>query len=249
MNKKYVFEYVGGTKGDLVVRFLNEIEPDISFDRANKTEPALLSCPNWLKLTNQTKNLTLERFEEVLSVNQYEYLPCHPLWVCKPTTRTGSKNLSYQKYMDLLKKYNYEIISLKYEPKHYVTIYIERVLKNDYKNYITHGNDGVRILNAENSKPVSLSDLDGGPAEIFARFESSPWGKKFNELTNDRTLLHYEELFCSNLPYPLHPHREDEWLMLVEQSWCNYDENDYRKFEIPEGWEKLSRLFSNGRVV
>ena len=37
--KKYIFEYVGGSKGDMVVRFLNGVEPDISFDRANKTEP------------------------------------------------------------------------------------------------------------------------------------------------------------------------------------------------------------------
>ena len=27
MNKRYIFEYVSGTKGDMVVRFLNELEP------------------------------------------------------------------------------------------------------------------------------------------------------------------------------------------------------------------------------
>ena len=35
---KYIFEYVGGTKGDMTVRFLNGVEPDISFDRANKSD-------------------------------------------------------------------------------------------------------------------------------------------------------------------------------------------------------------------
>jgi len=35
---KYIFEYVGGTKGDMVVRFLNGVEPDISFDRANSAK-------------------------------------------------------------------------------------------------------------------------------------------------------------------------------------------------------------------
>jgi hypothetical protein len=57
-------------------------------------------------------------------------------------------------------------------------------------------------------------------------------------MTNDRILLHYDDLFRSDsCPFPEHSHREDEWLMLVEQSWCDYDENDYRKFEVPEGCE------------
>jgi hypothetical protein len=243
--KKYVFEYVGGTKGDMVVRFLNGVEPDISFDRANKTEPQPLECENWLKLVSQ-RDMTLERFEEVLSVNPYEYVPAHPLWCCCPTTLQGTENTLYSKYMDLLKKYDYEIISLKFEPKHYVTIFIERVLKNNYK----HGTDndsGVRSSNQSLIKQLSLEEaFRGGPAEIFARFNSTPFAssrsagprKKFNEMTNDRTLLHYDDLFCSDsCPFPEHSHREDEWLMLVEQSWCDYNENGYRKFEVPEGCE------------
>ena len=236
MNKKYILEYVGGTKGDMVVRFLNGVEPDISFDRANKTEPLPLDCENWLKLI-RAKDMTLERFEEVLSVNPHEYLPAHPLWCCCPTTLHGEENSLYSNYIDLLKKYNYEIISLKFEPKHYVTIFIERVLKNNYKYNVVTDND-VRSSNGQFLKQLSLEEaFSGGPSQIFARFNSTQARKKFNEMTNDRTLLHYEELFCSNLPYPLHPHREDEWLMLVEQSWCKYDENDYRKFKVPEGCE------------
>ena len=234
--KKYIFEYVGGSKGDMVARFLNGVEPDISFDRANKTEPLPLDCENWLKLI-RAKDMTLERFEEVLSVNPHEYLPAHPLWCCCPTTLHGEENSLYSNYIDLLKKYNYEIISLKFEPKHYVTIFIERVLKNNYKYNVVTDND-VRSSNGQFLKQLSLEEaFSGGPSQIFARFNSTQARKKFNEMTNDRTLLHYEELFCSNLPYPLHPHREDEWLMLVEQSWCKYDENDYRKFEVPEGCE------------
>ena len=223
--KKYIFEYVGGSKGDMVVRFLNGVEPQE------------LGCENWLKLVT-ARDMTLERFEEVLSVNPYEYVPAHPLWCCCPTTLKGTENLLYSKYMDLLKKYNHEIISLKFEPKHYVTIFIERVLKNDYK----HGgipDSGVRSSNQSFIKQLSLEEaFRGGPAEIFARFNSTPARKKFNEMTNDRTLLHYDDLFRSDsCPFPEHSHREDEWLMLVDQSWCDYDENDYRKFEVPEGCE------------
>ena len=257
--KKYIFEYVGGTKGDMVARFLNGVEPDISFGRANKTEPQPLECENWLKLVSQ-RDMTLERFEEVLSVNPYEYVPAHPLWCCCPTTLQGTENLLYSKYMDLLKKYNYEIISLKFEPKHYVTIFIERVLKNNHKldlplgpmvssdpedrrrkfrrqNSIT--DSGVRSSNQSFIKQLSLEEaFRGGPAEIFGRFNSTPARGKFNEMTNDRILLHYDDLFRSDsCPFPELSHREDEWLMLVEQSWCDYDENDYRKFEVPEGCE------------
>ena len=257
--KKYVFEYVGGTKGDMVVRFLNGVEPDISFDRANKTEPQPLECENWLKLVSQ-RDMTLERFEEVLSVNPYEYVPAHPLWCCCPTTLQGTENTLYSQYMDLLKKYDYELISLKFEPKHYVTIFIERVLKNNYKvdlplgpmvpsdsadwpeqfrwrNNIT--DSGVRSSNQTFTKQLRLEEaFRGGPAEIFARFNSTPARSKFNEMTNDRPLLYSDNLFCSDsCPFPEHSHREDEWLMLIEQSWCDYDENDYRKFEVPEGCE------------
>ena len=235
--KKYVFEYVGGTKGDMVVRFLNGVEPNMSFGHANKSHPQQLKCENWLKLIKGS-DMTLERFEEVLSANPYEYIPAHPLWCCCPTTLHGAENLLYSKYMDLLKKYNHEIISLKFEPKHYVTIFIERVLKNDYKHGIDIDND-VRSSNSQFMKQLSLEEaFRGGPSEIFNRFNVIPARTKFNEMTNDRILLHYDDLFRSDsCPFPELSHRGDEWLMLVEQSWCDYDENDYRKFEVPEGCE------------
>lgn len=232
---KYIFEYVGGTKGDMTVRFLNGVEPAISSNRANKTEPQPLECENWLKLIRES-DMTLERFEEVLSVNPYEYVPAHPLWCCSPTTIKGTENVLYSEYIDLLKKYDYEIISLKFEPKHYVTIFIERVLKNNYK-LDTNTKSDVRSSNGQFQKQLTLEEaFEGGPAEIFKRFNSTPARSKFNEMTNDRTLLHYDDLFRSNsCPFPEHSHREDEWLMIVEQSWCDYNDNGYRKFEVPEG--------------
>ena len=232
---KYIFEYVGGTKGDMTVRFLNGVEPNMSFDQQHKTHPQILECENWLKLIKEN-DMTLERFEEVLSHNPYEYIPAHPLWCCCPTTLHGEENTLYSKYMDLLKEYNHEIISLKFEPKHYVTIFIERVLKNDYKHGIEI-NDPIRKLNSKFMKQLTLDEaFEGGPAEIFNRFNRGPARKKFNEMTNDRTLMYYDDLFLSDAcPFPDYSHREDEWLMLVDQSWCDYDENGYRKFEVPEG--------------
>jgi hypothetical protein len=264
LSKKYVFEYVGGTKGDMVVRFLNGVEPAIRFDRANITEPQELGCVNWLKLIS-ARDMTLERFEEVISVNPYEYVPAHPLWCCCPTTFQGmegeyiangkgrsaatsraakladayapgeyKENLLYSKYMDLLKKYNYEIISLKFEPKHYVTIFIEKVLKLKIYKGENEFSDVKKLNNYTNND--SIKKLELGPLVIFgSKYQRC---KKFNELTENRTLLHYDDLFCSDsCPFPSHSHREDEWLMLVEQSWCDYNKNDYRKFEVPEGCE------------
>ena len=60
----------------------------------------------------------------------------------------------------------------------------------------------------------------------------------FNIMTENRTLLHYEDLFCTDAPFPNLPEREDEWLMLVHQSWCETDKCGYRNFEVPDGWEK-----------
>ena len=116
---KYIIEYAGGTKGDMLCRFLNSIASDQ--DSTGKTLPLGWEDGfNWLKLVNPYE-LTLERFEDVLSKNPYKFLPAHILWV------TYDKN-----YRDLLKKYNYEIWSIKFEPKHYLTIQIEALLKNAF---------------------------------------------------------------------------------------------------------------------
>ena len=158
MNKRYIFEYVSGTKGDMVVRFLNELEPNIDPEQSNRTSPAPIGCPNWLKLVDP-KELTLERFEEVLSINPIEYLPAHQLWVCYD-----------QRYMDLVKKYNYEIISLKFEPKHYVTAAVERILKTHTGDY-NRSESVIGQMNSRYTKKKSnaFKRLELGPARMFAR--------------------------------------------------------------------------------
>lgn len=225
MNKRYIFEYVSGTKGDMVVRFLNGLEPNIDPEQSNRTSPASIGCTNWLKLIDPNE-LTLERFEEVLSINPFEYLPAHQLWVCYD-----------QRYMDLVKKYNYEIISLKFEPKHYVTVAVERILKTHTGDY----NKSESVIGQMNSrfsknKSNAFKRLEMGPARMFAgQYDSQ---NLFNTMIENRTLLHYEDLFCTDAPFPNLPEREDEWLMLVQQSWCETDKCGYRNFEVPEGWEK-----------
>ena len=231
MSKRYIFEYVSGTKGDLVVRFLNGLEPNINPEQSNRTSPAHIGCTNWLKVID-INELTLERFEEVLSINPFEYLTAHALWVCYD-----------KRYMDLLEKYDYEIISLKFEPKHYVTIGVERILKIHTGSYIQSesviGQMNSRYAkekhNIELKRKNALRRLELGSARLFA--SQLTYNKLFNEMTENRTLMQYEELFCTDIPFPLQPHREDEWLMLVEESWCDTDKCDYRKFEVPENYE------------
>ena len=112
------------------------------------------------------------------------------------------------------------------------------MLKNIYKLDTESDPESVGGLNDQFMKRISLEEaFRGGPSQIFADMISIG-RKKFNEMTNDRALFHYDDLFRSDsCPFPEHSHREDEWLMLVEQSWCDYDENGYRKFEVPEGCE------------
>ena len=162
-------------------------------------------------------------------------------------------------------KYNYEIISLKFEPKHYITIVIESIIKVNKSasedNIISQINRsggfnhkkfpnidpsalsyeekqklfGIHhkwTVTLDEKRKLALESLEQGPSWLYKNKQS--YFKLFNEMTENRTLVYYDELFCSDLPYPLKPDRKEEWLYLVDNSWCDYDENDYRKFTIPE---------------
>ncbi len=131
---KYIIEYVAGCKGDMLVGFLNNAT--FNMDSTRKTHPMKTGCPHWLKLVNPY-DLTLDRFEEILGKNQWKFLASHPLWV-----------LYNKDYKDLLKKYNYKIYSIKFEPEHYVTIYIEAVLKTMFLFNKPHG---VTVINLDST--------------------------------------------------------------------------------------------------
>ena len=187
---KKIIEYVGGTKGDMVCRFLNNMEP--SLNNTGKTTPISTD----LKLLDPA-DFTLKYFEGVLSENTYEYLPSHPLWI------------TYDKrYVDLLEKYDYEILSIKFKPQHYITITIESILKNNLEH--------------------AMFNLDFIPD--FAWKMRARTNDLFNGMTKHRTLLQYEELFLNfSIPWP----RMDEWTSLVENSWCDYDKHGYREWKLP----------------
>ena len=131
MSTKYIIEYLGGSKGDLLVRFLNREPANFA---ANNRTLANISYINWLKLVNPY-DLTLQRFEEVLVNNDKNYVPAHPLWV------TLDNN-----YLELLDKHNYKIIKVSVDPKHYITVRIESILKNIVSGFSTH--EIVEIMNS-----------------------------------------------------------------------------------------------------
>ena len=220
-------EYVTGTKGDMLCRYLNKLDPEINPLRNNKTMPLDIGTQNWLKVV-YPEDLTLEKFEKVLFLNELQYLPSHPLWVCYD-----------KRFMEAVKNHGYEILSLKFEPKHYVTIRIEGVIKNSaiYSDNVIarinrKGGSWSDTLSVEENSKRLLRQLELGPTGLY--IQRAKYNRLFNEMTENRTLLHYEELFCSDLPFPLQPERKEEWLNLVERSWCDYDENEYRKWIIPE---------------
>ena len=80
---------------------------------------------------------------------------------------------------------------------------------------------------------IVISEEEIIPEEKIISNERDQTNDLFNEMTEHRTLLSYEELFCSDLPYPLNPDRKEEWLNLVENSWCNYYEHGYREWKLP----------------
>ena len=233
----------------MLVRFLNNMSPDQ--DSTGKSGGMPISCENWLKLVNPYE-LTVDRFEEVLEKNQFKFLSSHPLWV-----------LYNKDYRDLLKKHNYEIWSIKVEPKHHVTILIEGLLKNmpldrDKANFILKNKlhpHNINILNAsffEDHQKLDIQNLQNKRIKRVRNILKNTtshlyemracFHRLFNEMIEDRTLLHYQHLYLQEYPFPYMPDREKEWYGLVNNSWCDYNEHGYRKFEEPKvEWREIVR--------
>jgi hypothetical protein len=233
MTKKYIIEYVGGTKGDMLCRFLNNLSTDQDVRGKSSHIDWPLGGRNWLKSTKvngEVLDLTLDRFEEALWRNPYEFMPTHPLGV-----------IDIKDYRDLLKMYNYEIYSIKYKPKHHATIKIESLIKNfplrDDRTKIDRLN--VLFSSLKLPPPEWLLDSDKKLMKtVFTETEMKKktalllggFNKTYNEMTEHRTILNYEDLYLEKYPFPHLPDREEEWKDLVENSWCDYNGHGYRKF-------------------
>ena len=226
---KYIIEYCGGTKGDLLCRFLNNDNSQFLPDRANKTEPADIGCLNWLKLADPYQ-LTLERFEEVLSTNTKKYLPAHPLWV----TYDDDYNL-------LLKKYDYEIMQLRFEECQYITIRIESNLKN--ANAIDHPDPNyiVQLLNTVFWKGLDYNTFTTKELNSIPRATNNEyaWQQRAHIhdlfLSNDknRKFIFYSDLYLNFNCGILNEYDIEEWKFLVRSSWCEYKENGYMDWDKP----------------
>jgi len=214
--KKYIIEYTAGTKGDLLCRFLNNFEP--KFIGNNRTHPADVDYINWLKIADP-RMLTLDRFEEVLYKNKDKYLPAHCLWV------TIDKD-----YVNLLKSYNYEVIKLLFEPKHFVTISIESIMKNQLQDVLP--NQIIDLINCVWFRGLNwntftlgkLNSLDVQLTRELAWKSRAEVYKLFIENCNDnKTLINYDDLYVNFNSDLLKDYDLDKWKILVEKSWCVFD--------------------------
>ena len=239
---KYIIEYTGGTKGDLLCRFLNNSDP--KFIRGNRTQPADVDYINWLKLANPDM-LTLDRFEEVLDKNNNKYVPAHPLWV------TVDKN-----YELLLKSYNYEIIKLVFEPKHFITIRIESMIKNMVQEVLP--TQVIDLINSVWCKGLdwntfALSDLNNRVKEInedWAWRARADVYKLFIENCNEnKTLVNYEDLYVNFSSDLLKDYDLDKWKSLVEKSWCNFDGSGYRDYREYNQNDKIIQTRHGKQIV
>ena len=216
---------MAGSKGDLLVRFLNGIDSD--FMPGNRTAPVTGDFINWLKLLDPN-TLSPERFEEVLANNSEKYISAHPLWV------TLNK-----KYIDLLDKYQYNIIKLKLEPKHYVTVRIESILKNMHQDFAQTAI--VDILNVCFFKKKDLSnflyrDISANTSNFIT--EERAWNQRSDvaelfdqKLTANRQIVEYDDLYINFSSQLLNGYDLDKWKQLVEHSWCDYIGNGYREYK------------------
>jgi len=217
---KYIIEYVSGTKGDLLCRFLNNQK--LYVDGNNKTIPADIGCINWLKLLNPY-HLTEERMREVLDKNPFTYLPSHPLW---------------KDWSPLLELYDYEIIKLRFDQRHYRTIYLESRIKNNIR-----AQDAAHLMNqlfwsgaSWDSFITSDIEKELSPVELLWTDRVKVY-ELFLNMTNNRTFIEYNDLFIEFRSDIFEGYDLDEWKQFVFSSWCEASpelfKEGYRDFSLP----------------
>ena len=239
---KYIIEYVGGSKGDLLCRFLNNETSKIETTRSNKTNPSDIGCFNWLKLACPY-HLTLDRFEEVLATNTKKYVPAHPLWITY-----------YDRYLKLLEQYDYKILQLRFEESQYVTIRIESNLKNvdagkhpeilvDFMNTVWwRGLDFSTFTSKQlATKPpkLELGDAWEQRAYVYDLFLSN---------TKNREFIFYSDLFLDFSCDIIKNYDLEEWKSLVDKSWCSAGGGSilgYRDWDKPRPSEKPKSKYSD----
>lgn len=235
---QYIIEYMGGTKGDLLCRFLNGFDPDISSQRSNVTIPPDIGCINWLRLANPY-HLTLDRFEEVLVTNSHKFLSAHPLWV------TYNK-----KYLELLDTHDYKIIKLRFEKKHYTTISIESNLKNR-GGFVDQDGAAVprNLIFLQIQTMVQNLRFQGLDWDTFLTSDLNTIGRRDNKNAwnqrsylfelflsgnnENREFISYSDLYLNFNCDILNGYDLDEWKFLVRSSWCDYKDDGYMDWDRP----------------
>ena len=116
---KYIIEYVAGTKGDMLARFLNNSPSHMLDDDNKRTLPAVIGMPNWLKVQYK-EGQTLDRYRRVLETNKNKYITAHVQY------HFGKS----KEFDNLLKEFDYKIIKIVFGKKYYTTILLESLVKN-----------------------------------------------------------------------------------------------------------------------
>lgn len=219
---QYIIEYVAGSKGDLLTRFLNNSGESFSTRENNKTDPLDFGGPNWLKLLNDN-DLTLDRFEDVLSRNKQKYISAHPIWQISTD----------QKYRDVLAKLNYQVIKVKFSLHHYVTIRIESLFKNLFPLDLNDPDYLVKRLNRiyfDKKEPIDFNPqvhLDNLLNQDLYKSRQN-YNDRFLLPLNDsyRIIMLYDDLYVN---FTLDQYEQfqnlnlERWKELVNQSWVPFN--------------------------
>lgn len=220
---RYVLEYIGGTKGDMLTTLLIN-KDELKFDelrravnRGNKLFLMELSA----QISYAFKNPSIEEFKKRLLISNDKILTAHGLYF-----------LQKKEYRDVLKELDFKVKKLIFEKRHYQTINIEGVFKNlrvfspvfEQAINFQRKEDSYRIDYYLTKKNIPINNTNRAEA-LYKTLKNDKFLdlKLFNNPKHclHRDLLSYQDLYIDfNLSDPFLESLDIEsYKNTVEQSW------------------------------
>jgi hypothetical protein len=207
----WVIEYLGGTKGDFLTRFLNN-EKFIQNSLTNKSKvfPIHLTPYEYIA---KNQAVPLDIFCKILEEGKkYRFINAHELFF-----------LNKKIYFEELRKRNYSIKKIIFSKKYYKTIYIESFIKNiefTLQNFIDNTCQEKDISKYSDTMKAEIFDTALKSEKNFDIFNVFNHHKSGNL---NKNFIDYEEIFvkfnCSDSDIA-ELICTNEYQQLVEKTWC-----------------------------
>jgi hypothetical protein len=220
--RKYIIEYVGGTKGDLITGFLNNTLQLTNINNVGKS-PYNLNFSKLKKFTpnhnnrekqnpNEWKMPDKQDFIKVLEQDKFLFINSHKIWF-----------LVDDSWYDIVENCGYTIKRISFDRKYFRDVRIESLFKNSTK------------YNAE-SLQFELSKLK----ENYIHY------LRYNKETYRRETWDYESLFKNFEIFNEDPvfknYDIETYKKLVEKSWLPAEIKQYGKIWYPADYGYLQKF-------